>query len=96
MEQPLDEDTHHTAGLSQFEDNFVSAEEVFNLIINLNTDKASGPDGISALMLKATANTIASPLAELFSLSLRTRKFPKLWKLANVVPIPKSNDKSDP
>ena len=96
MEQPLDDDTHHTAGLSQFEDTFVSAEEVFNLIINLNTDKASGPDGISALMLKATANSIASPLAELFSLSLRTGKFPKLWKLANVVPIPKSNDKSDP
>ena len=36
MEQPLDEDTHDTAGLSQFEDSFVSAEEVFNLIINLN------------------------------------------------------------
>ena len=46
MEQPLDEDTHHTAGLSQFEDTFVSAEEVFNLIINIDTDKASGPDGI--------------------------------------------------
>ena len=46
MEQPLDEDTQHTAGLSQLEDTFVSAEEVFNLIINLNTDKASGPDGL--------------------------------------------------
>ena len=96
MEQPLDEGTYHIAGLFQFEDTFVTAEEVFNLIMNLDTDKANGPDGISAYMLKATATSIASPLAKLFSLSLRTGKFPKLWKLAHVVPIPKADNKSDP
>ena len=96
VEQPLDEEVYNTAGLSQFEDTVISAEEVFNLINNLDTDKANGPDGISAFMLKATASSIASPLAKLFSLSLRTGKFPKLWKFANVVPIPKSDNKSDP
>ena len=47
-------------------------------------------------MLKATAGSIASPLAKLFNLSLTTGKFPQMWKTASIVPIPKSGDKSDP
>ena len=49
-------------------------------------------------MLKATAESIAEPLAKLFTLSLSKGKFPKLWKTAGIVPIPKSTNKnkSDP
>ena len=72
MEQPLDQKTYHTAGLPPFEDAVISAKEVFNLIMNLDTDKANGPDGISAFMLKATATSIASCLAKLFSLELES------------------------
>ena len=61
VEQPMDEETYHTAGLPHFEGSFISAEEVFNLIINLDTDKVNGPDGISAFMLKATASSIVPP-----------------------------------
>ena len=94
-EDPITEETYISC-LSSYEDMAVSPDEVLHLITNLDTNKANGADGISALMLKATATSIASSLAKLFSLSLATGKFPKMWKLANIVPIPKANRKSDP
>ena len=96
QEQPLAEDTYKKAHALPFEDESVTAEQVFHLINSLDTNKASGPDGISAQMLKSTANSIASPLAKLFTLSLATGKFPKMWKTASVVPVPKSTAKNDP
>ena len=45
-------------------------------------------------MLKATAESIAEPLARLFTLSLSKSQFTKLWKTADIVPIPKSTSKS--
>ena len=62
----------------------------------LDVNKTNGPEGISAFMLKATAKSIAPPLAHLFNLSLASGKFPEMWKIASIVPIPKSRDKSDP
>ena len=62
----------------------------------LDVNKANVPYGISAFMLKATAKSIAPPLAQLFNLSLASGKFPEMWKIASIVPIPKSGDKSDP
>ncbi len=73
--------------------NRCTEDEVFNLLSNLDTTKANGPDGISAKMLKATAETI-TPM--LFNLSIKNCELPYDWKLAHVTPIPKSNDKSDP
>jgi len=71
-------------------------EEVLKLLLSLDVTKSSGPDGISANMLKATAITIASSLCKLFNLSITTGQFPAAWKISNVVPIPKDGDKSVP
>ena len=90
------EETYQNSHTLPCDDATVSADQVFHLTSSLDTNKASGPDGISAQMLKSTANSIASPLAELFSLSLATGKFPKIWKIASVVPVPKSTAKNDP
>ena len=70
----------------------VSPDEVLKC---LNVKKANGVDGISAYMLKATAESIASPLAKVFSLSLSSGKFPTLWMSVRVVPILKSGNRSD-
>ena len=59
-------------------------------------NQPSGPDGISAHMLKATALSIAYPLCKTFNLSLNTGKFPSIWKLSSVVPILKTKDTSNP
>ena len=65
------------------------------LLKDLNISKASGPDSISARMLKETASTIAVPLTRLINMSLSMGKVPLLWKQANVIPIFKSGNKSD-
>ena len=59
--------------------------KILYLINWLKVNKASGVDVISAFMLKATAESIASPLAKIFSLSLSTGKFPKLWTSVKVL-----------
>ena len=65
-------------------------EEVCFLLKNTNASKATGPDDISARMLKETASAIVPSLTILFNCSISQRCFPACWKLANVVPIPKS------
>ncbi len=71
-------------------------EEVLRLLLSLDVTKSSGPDGISAKMLKATATSIAPSLCKLFNLSITTGQFPAAWIISNVVPIPKDGDKSVP
>ena len=70
----------------------VSTEEVSYLLLNLLTDKATGPDGISARLLKECSNEIAPSLTALFNKSLSLGKVPQEWKEANVVPVPKKGD----
>ena len=48
-----------------------TVEEVTVLLKSLNISKASGPDGISARVLKATASEIAPSITALFNLSLK-------------------------
>ena len=71
----------------------VSTEEVSYLILNLLTDKATGPDEISARLLKECSNEIApAQLTALFNKSLSLVKVPQEWKETNVVPVPKKGD----
>ena len=95
-ELPLSEEAY--SNQSTFEDLevIITPEYVLHLINGLDTTKANGPDVISAFMLKATANSIASSLAKLFTLSLSKGKFPTMLKKANIVPILKSSSISHP
>jgi len=56
----------------------------------VDASKASGPDGVSSGMHKATAHSIAPSLTKLVNISIRTGKIPGKWKLSAVVPIPKT------
>ena len=71
-------------------------EEVEHLLLNLDESKASGPDGISATMLKHTATSIAPSVIALFNLSIQSGQVPTEWKKSQVVPIPKSSDQASP
>ncbi|CAB4035969.1 Hypothetical predicted protein [Paramuricea clavata] len=70
----------------------VSIEEVLSLLSALSTGKATGPDGISARLLKECADVIAPSLTELFNKSLALGKVPTEWKYANIVPVPKTKE----
>ena len=69
---------------------------MYDLIIGLDPDRSTGPDGISARMLKGTVDAIVSSITTLFNLSLTTGSFPESWKLARIVPVPKSDALSAP
>ena len=71
-------------------------EEILALLKNLEVKKASGMDGISAHMLKATAHSIAPAITQLFNISIRLGRIPDAWKAARVTPIPKGGDANDP
>jgi len=74
------------------EDFLCTVVEVQWLINRLDTAKSNGPDGISARMLKAGASSIAPSVTKLFNLSIASACFPTMWKMANIVPVPKSNN----
>ena len=81
---------------SNFPEEFLCTDEqVFDLIHSLDSTKATGADGISTRMLKATATCISKSLSDLFNKSLITGTLPTAWKFARVVPIPKSGSSKD-
>ena len=70
--------------------------EIFDLIVGLDPNKSTGPDGISVTMLRRTVDAVVPSLTKLFNLSLTSGAFPEAWKLARIVPVPKSGDMSSP
>ena len=69
--------------------------EVFNLISCLKNTKSTGKDNISAYFLKVAAKVIAAPLAQLFNYTFLLGIFPASLKIAKIIPIYKSGDKTD-
>ena len=69
---------------------------VCDLLASLDMSKSTGPDGISARMLKQTAACIAPSVTLLFNQSLREGKIPSDWKTSHVVPIPKVSPAKSP
>ena len=72
----------------------LSDSRIKPLLDNLDINKAQGPDAISGAVLKNCSKTLAYPLSVLFNLSYNTGYIPQEWKLANVVPVHKKEDKN--
>ena len=70
-----------------------SEAEVSCVLKSLDSNKATGPDGISARLLKETADVITPSLCELFNRSVLSGTIPEEWKVANIVPVYKKGDK---
>ena len=65
---------------------------ILDLLASLDTSKSTGPDNISALMLKQTAANIAPLMTLLFNQSLKQGKI----QVSHVVPIPKVSPAKSP
>ena len=93
---PLSPNEQFHRCLSECEDISCCEQEVYKLLTKLDQSKASGEDGISAIMLKNTAASIAPSITKLFNASLVTGMIPSQWKKSLIVPIPKDSNASSP
>ena len=65
----------------------VTENEILDLLKCLDTNKATGPDGISPKLLKEAGIAIVPSLTRLIKMSLNHSKTPILWKRAHVLPL---------
>ena len=72
-----------------------SESDILKVIRNLDTNKAHGHDEISIRMLQIWDKTICKPLHLIFSSCMESDIFPSQWKMANVVPAYKGDDKQN-
>ena len=73
----------------------VSIEFIQKELSTLNCSKSIGLDDLHPRLLKLSAHLIALPIAYVFNDSIRTGNFPHDFKLAKIVPIPKSKSSND-
>ena len=66
--------------------------EVLKVINNINVSKSSGLDNINSTVIKEAFKTLIREVTYMFNLSVRTAKFPDVWKKALVIPIPKTGN----
>ena len=72
-----------------------SESDILKVIRNLDPNKAHGHDEISIRMLQICDKTICKPLYLIFSSCMESDIFPSQWKVANVVPAYKRDDKQN-
>ena len=67
---------------------YANEQFVHQLLTSLDVSKPSGPNDISAYMLKYTVASITPSVTMLFNQSLKFGRVPQIWKEARVTPIP--------
>ena len=73
----------------------MSTNFVLKELAELEVTEASGPDGITARLLKDVAPVIAKPITYLVNLTISTGLIPAEWKDARETPIFKSGARND-
>ena len=67
----------------------VSEEAVEEVLMDLNPNKAAGPDGVESRLLKESAKETAPILCQWFRKSMYDGEVPSQWKEAHIIPIHK-------
>ena len=68
-------------------------DDIITHICSLNPNKAHGCDGITIRMIQICDDTLVIPLSIIYTNCIKKGVFPKLWKMANVVPVYKKDSK---
>ena len=67
----------------------IGRNEFCKTVFDLDSDSATGPDGISLRVLKTCSSALAHPLSVLFTLSFAQGHLPSTWKSANITALHK-------
>ena len=81
---------------SEIREIVITREEIQTGLEKLNVNKSCGPDNIHPLVLQKTASATCIPLELIFRKSLQDGECPDDWRSANVAPIHKKGDRTDP
>ena len=81
---------------NQIREMVITRDDIRTRLEKLNVNKSCGPDGIHPLILQRTANITCVPLELIFNKSLQDGECPSDWRSANVTPIHKKGDKTNP
>ncbi|XP_066024381.1 uncharacterized protein [Pocillopora verrucosa] len=73
----------------------VTEQSVVRKLREVSTSRASGPDDIPNWVLKEYADILAAPIAVILNASFSEVSVPRVWKLADVPPLPKAPIVSD-
>ena len=88
--------TDNTRVSAEDDDPIVVTElSVARKLRELSTFHACGPDDIPNWVLKEYADILAAPIADILNASLSEVSVPRVWKLADVPPLPKVHVVSD-
>ena len=68
--------------------------DITSIIKSLKPAKAHGADDISIRMIQLCSDSITLPLSLIFKFSLMNGTFPDTWKMANVIPVHKKEEKN--
>jgi len=73
-----------------YSDDFVvDPLEVDKHLSSIKVHKSPGPDGIPNWLLRDFSSLLCQPIAAIYNLSIRQGSVPRIWKSAEVVPVPK-------
>jgi hypothetical protein len=67
----------------------VTEQEVYNNLNRICTNKATGPDKVSGVIIKRCASSLQTIFSCIFNMSLSMCRFPHLWKMGEVIPVEK-------
>ena len=74
---------------------FATNDEISKLISELEAKKATGPDGISAYLVKISCEVLAPMLTKIFNKCIKESIFPNLLKIAEIIPLHKGGEKTN-
>ena len=74
----------------------ISTSGIAKLLSNLNVSKAADPESLGPIVLKELDQVIAPAISIIFQVSLDSGTVPSDWKKAQVCPLFKKGDKTDP
>ena len=74
----------------------VRSRHAKEVLKNLKEDSGTGPDLLSAKILKHCCSSLASPVAMLARLILKHGKWPAMWKIHWILPLYKTKAVFDP
>ena len=74
----------------------ITREDIKSRLERINVTKSSGPDNIHPYVLQKTAGVTCIPLEIIFKKSINSGECPTDWRSANVAPIHKKGDRTDP